>query len=68
MIAVRPIASVDQLVLAEHVPELIQSRAVEVQVRRDLTGDTAKDLGDLNIDLRPARKFPQLSLVLPNPA
>src|ERR1017187_3358669 len=63
LVAVRPVAAIEDTVLAEGPKNLIQTRAVEIQVFRNTPINAAQDLGNLNVYLRPLANFPQVGPV-----
>ena len=61
-IAVRPIATVHQAILAEIFPQLIQASAIEIQVFGHTAVDAAQDFGNLGISVRAFAQLSQISL------
>src|SRR5260370_22668751 len=63
LIAVRPVAAVHQAVLAENIPELIESGAIEIRIGRDPAVDAAENLRHLDVGLRALAQFPKTGVL-----
>src|SRR5437879_6695122 len=57
--AYRPVAAINQPVLAESLPQFVESGAVEAHFLGNTIARTARDIGHLGIYLRPLAKFAQ---------
>src|SRR5471030_2511633 len=63
LVAVGPVAAVDQTIGAEDVPDFIQARAVKVQLFGDAAVNPAEHLRHLDVHLGALSQFAQIGLI-----